>query len=268
MLRMKTNEVMPAVTNNESSAPVFDSEKQAELTVLAQGERSILEYSNDSGVNRGLIGELRSGKMTRPPSRTTLMRLTDPVKARPRNNVSLNDMLRACGYKEMEIPVGEERRMTFGDSIVRAFSSSKTRPMAMLLDYIISTEYVNNYQVDVHGGWFKLTRAGSSGVNASVGISAFCDLDYGAQAMMITIEAMLLESVMTDEEAQDLSTRTYFILTDRDDVFQFAMSLPRMGMKELFVLQADERHESFEKIEKVFGDGDDKPLARIAGHYN
>ena len=256
----------PAVEDGQDSGQTFDRAKLAELTTLAQGERSILEFSNDSGVNRGLIGEIKSGKTAKRPTKTTLMKLTDPVKARPRNNVSLNDMLKACGYKMMEIPTRDVGKMSFEDAVVQTFTKSPTKPMTMLLDYLISTEQMNDYRVDVHGGWFKLTRSGKAGREVGVGIGAFCDHDLGAKAMMITIKALLLDTVATKEDAEGLSEKTYYLLTDRDDVYEYAASLPRLGMKEMIVLKADGTHTRFEKAERKLSDGTSEPLAQIAGY--
>ena len=75
----------------------MENERLSKLVEAAKGERSIREYSADSGVNPTTISKIISKGYT--PSSGVIKKLGSP-EARPRGNVTLQDLMIAAGYSE------------------------------------------------------------------------------------------------------------------------------------------------------------------------
>lgn len=222
-------------------------EKLARLTSLAKGERSIIKYSADSGVCRELIGKLASGTIETKPTRTTIMKLTDSLNARPRNGISANDFLVVCGYPVLKKAEKSAHGITAENLIAQTYTPSPSLAMAMLIDYLCSEKKMNDFNVSAHGGWFQIKGTGNTSDEIAVGISAFCNSDKGITAMKIAIKALLLDTVSDIKYSSGLDKKTYYFVTDTDDIYDFCLSLPWLGVKQMVILKADNAHRYFEE---------------------
>lgn len=215
-------------TSVASKSADFDRDRLQTLVNLAKGERSIVEYSRDSGVNRELIGELVSGKSKRPPTRTSLSKLVS-ASAMPRANITLYDLLDAAGYPAEE----PASKLSLGSAIA-AVCSSPHLALMMLLDLLKQRMATSDFDAELYGSWFLIKERNSN--QKFVGINAFCDKSSYAEVTCFSMLTLVLETLTKSEHREDISNWTYFILTNDSLVFESAKHLPRLGGRPTVVL--------------------------------
>lgn len=229
------------------SAVAFDKEKMQALIRVAKGERTILEYSRDSGVNRELIGELINGKAQRPPSRASLKKLVCAA-AKPRGDVSLYDLFTAAGYLTDDM-VG---KLSLGSAIA-SICSSPNLALALLLDTLKRCMPTRNFDAELHGGWY-LVKDRESNLKY-VGINAFCEDRSYAEATLFSMTSLILETLSVKEHREDLENRVYIILTNERVVYDKAKSLPKPGDRPTFILYSQKPNLKFSSGTEIVKQG-------------
>lgn len=185
----------------------FDKRRLSELVQAAAGERTISQYSDDSGLNRGLIGNIINEKLNRPPSRSSLYKLANPITAKPQNGVKIEALLDAAGYGHDNIPISlnmGKGSLKIQDAIAASYMSSPTHSISMFLDLLIETNSLNpkrNVDIGMRGAWFWLKDIDKN--TKYIVIPAFCNHESGAESMMLTIPAMLLDTISTEESVKE-----------------------------------------------------------------
>lgn len=77
-----------------------DYSELARLTKKAMGERSLSQYSKDTGVSISHISRLINQKLNAIPSREIIAKLTKSENADPREGVTYEDLMIAAGYQQ------------------------------------------------------------------------------------------------------------------------------------------------------------------------
>lgn len=77
-----------------------DYSELARLTKKAMGERSLSQYSKDTGVSISHISRLINQKLNAIPSREIIEKLTKSENADPREGVTYEDLMIAAGYQQ------------------------------------------------------------------------------------------------------------------------------------------------------------------------
>lgn len=220
-----------------SEKSAFNKQRLSELTRLVQGDRTVVQFSHDTGLNRGLIGMIINRKLDNPPSQRSIYRIMSPA-AKPQGGVTLNEMLDAAGYA----PATEEAGQTIiplqlSDLVLASHRSSPSRPLTIFLDFLLEAGLETNMSIEFHGGWFEV--AGQDTKNRYVGINAFREKDADLEITKLFLKANLLDTLSTAKHVEGLDKKAYYVLTNDQAVYNFAQSLPRLGAGSMSVLLAD-----------------------------
>lgn len=222
-----------------SEKSAFDKQRLSELTRLVMGDRTVVQFSQDTGLNRGLIGMIINRKLDNPPSQRSIYRMMSST-AKPQNNIPLNEMLAAAGYA----PAADEETanvpvvpLQLSDLILTSYAASPSRPLTMLFDLLIQMKLDGQFEIHYHGGWFEIH--GTDTGNKYVGISAFRQEDTDLEIAKVLLKAHLLDTLSSDSYVKGLSEKAYYILTNDKDVYDFALTLPRLGAGSMSVLLSD-----------------------------
>ena len=238
-----------------SEKSAFNRQRLSELTRLVQGDRTVVQFSHDTGLNRGLIGMIINRKLDNPPSQRSIYRMMSSA-AKPQGGVNLNEMLCAAGYA----PEAEEGGHTviplqLSDLVLASHTSSPSRPLTIFMDFLLEAGMETNMDIQYHGGWFEVT--GIDTKNRYVGINAFREKDSDLEITKLFLKANLLDTLSTAKQVQGLTAKAYYILTNDQAVYDFAQSLPRLGAGSMSVLLADNELTAFIDGAAI-GAGDEK----------
>lgn len=234
---LDANELTKSVNNDKSAVVPFDKQRLSDLTRLVMGNRSMVQFSHDTGLNRGLIGTIINKKLDNPPSQRSIYRMMSPT-AMPQNEVSLNDMLAAAGYAPTSgESVDPVIPLQLSDFVLASYASSPSRPLSLFLDFLIGSGIEQNVDVRFRGGWFEV--AGTDTSNRYVGINAFRTKNTDLEITKVLLKANLLDTLSTAESVKGLGDKAYYILTNDQAVYDFALTLPRLGAKSMSVLLSD-----------------------------
>lgn len=231
---LDANELAKSVNNDKSAVVSFDKQRLSDLTRLVMGNRTMVQFSHDTGLNRGLIGTIINKKLDNPPSQRSIYRMMSPA-AMPQNNVPLNDVLAAAGYA----PTAGEGVNTviplqLSDLVLASYATSPSRPLTLFLDLLLKSGMERDVDIRFRGGWFELT--GTDTGNRYVGINAFRKENVGLEITKVFLKANLLDTLSTAESVKGLGDKAYYILTDDQAVYDFALTLPQLGAKSMSVL--------------------------------
>lgn len=229
----------------------FDPYALADVIRRAMGDRNVLTYSKDSGVSRELLGMMAAGKVRKKPTIKTLMKLVSE-EAKPANGVDLNMLLRAVGYlpeKDGEKGIQDAEQAAYD----AAPAESPTRAMSLMVDELIKRGFDRSYSVEAREGIFAV-RGASSGERVVI-VDGFAGRRKSTRAMSVIIKSMLLDSVVADLNSNQLDRSAYAIVTDRRDVFDEIVGLPRFAAKDVVVAMADPGHRKLKQFLSIKPDG-------------
>lgn len=251
---LDANELTKSVNNDKSAVVSFDKQRFSDLTRLVMGNRTMVQFSHDTGLNRGLIGTIINKKLDNPPSQRSIYRMMSSA-AMPQNNVSLNDMLAAAGY----VPSSGEGVSTviplqLSDLVLASYVSSPSKPLTLFLDLLIRSGIEQNVDIRFRGGWFEVT--GTDTGNRYVGINAFRREDVDQEFAKVFLKANLLDTLSTAESVKGISDKAYYILTNDQAVYDFALTLPQLGARSMSVLLSDSELTQFVEGAAVGGEND------------
>lgn len=226
-----------SVNDDKSALVSFDKQRLSDLTRLVMGNRTVVQFSHDTGLNRGLIGMIINKKLDNPPSQRSIYRMMSS-SAMPQNNVPLTDMLAAAGYTPAAGEgVSPTAPLQLSDLVLTGCTSTPSRPLTLFLDFLIEYGIERDVDVRFRGGWFEV--AGIETGDRYVGINAFRKEGVDPEITKVFLKANLLDTLSTAESVKGLDNKAYYVLTNDQAVYDFALTLPQLGAGSMSVLLSD-----------------------------
>lgn len=147
---------------------------------------------------------------------------------------------------EERMDENKKGRMALQSAITFCFSPSPTIALSMFLDALFYSENARSMEelnIKLYEGWFSVENTVNN--NKFTVVSVFCTEELAVEVIKIAVKAILLDTISNEERVKDLKERKYFLLVDREEVYDFVVSLPDIGAKSMTVLKTGQDHKEF-----------------------
>jgi len=252
---------MKAIEENSLACAEDENIKLAQTLRKIMAGRSIVECSEESGISISFFSKALNNRLNSKPTKRTVLRLEALAQAHDVTSITLDEIYRAAGYTDADIPKDEpslrrpkgknegKRSLTSQISFVYA-SKNTENAMNLFLNSLIRSGAERNFDIKLRNEYFEVMQNNSKRGKklAYVGIDAFYNNRANLNLMTVNVASKIAKSLADAESEKEQRKKIYFIMTDQKRFFDHCVrTLPPLQARGTVILYCEDG--------KTFSDG-------------
>lgn len=215
--------------NSSINKKEYKAEKLANLARLCIGNRTLVQFSAESGLSVSFLSRLINGKLNSKPTKKSLNRIAYPSYGKAQNNVTYLQLLEAAGYHLEDEQV--KKAVAEAQNSVPEYARKLSFSISFMIDNLIDSNEIGldfNIQTYNSIGWFVIS---------SMNLRILCVPIICEESEVFEKKQMAAVNFMVAVTTQK-NLDKYYILTNQENFSdEIKTVLPKLPGIDVFILE-------------------------------